>query len=30
MDRHFVMQSDRDRGWFCGKCGKRITPDTGY
>jgi len=27
MDRHFVMQSDRHRGWFCGKCGKGITPD---
>ena len=27
MDRYFMMQSDRHRGWFCGKCGKRITPD---
>ena len=27
VDRHFVMQSARHQGWFCGKCGKRIIPD---
>lgn len=27
MDRHFMMQSGQHHGWFCGKCGKHITPD---
>ena len=27
VDRYFVMESERHHGWFCGKCGKRITPD---
>ena len=27
MDRHFIYHSMRNRGHFCGKCGKRLTPD---
>ena len=27
MDRHFIYCSIKNRGHFCGKCGKRLTPD---
>ena len=27
MDRHFIYHSEKNNGWFCGKCGKRLLPD---
>ncbi|MDO5132496.1 MAG: PcfJ domain-containing protein [Eubacteriales bacterium] len=27
MDRSFLIHSEKENGWYCGKCGKRVLPD---